>query len=287
MNTNVKSLSTRIVAEGLVFGESPRWHDGRLWASDMLGGKVVVIGADGHVEESAAVPTGPSGLGWLLDGRMIVVSMADAKLLAFKDGAGQPYADLSISRGTPNDMVVDARGRAYVGNAGCNLFAGVLDPKPTNLVLVEDGVAREVASDLIFPNGMVLTPDGSTLIVAESHAHRLTAFDVDSADGSLSRRRIFADLGKRTPDGICMDADRAVWAGTGESGEFIRVLEGGKITHTIPTDGRFATACVTGGADRRSLFLVTAHFSPELFAKGQTSARIEMTAVETAGIGNP
>ena len=286
MSATAGTLPTRVVAEGLVFGEAPRWHEGRIWVSDMLGGKVMTMSPSGRMEESVAVPTGASGLGWLRDGRMVVVSMADSRLLAFKDGVPEIYADLGISRGTPNDMVVDEYGRAYVGNAGCNLFAGI-DPKPTNLIMVEDGRAREVADDLIFPNGMAISPGGSTLIVAETFAHRLTAFDINPRDGSLSRRRVFADLGNRTPDGICMDAKGAIWAGSAETGEFIRVREGGEVTNVINTSGRFATACVTGGADRRSLYMITAHFTPELFAKKETTARIELADLEIPGAGIP
>jgi sugar lactone lactonase YvrE len=282
----VGTLSPRILTEGLIFGEAPRWHDGRIWASDMLGGRVISVDHNGRLEQRAEVPSGASGLGWLQDGRMVVVSMADSRLLTFKDGISQNYADLSISRGTPNDMVVDGNGRAYVGNAGCNLFAGI-NPKPTNLVLVENGRAREVAEDLIFPNGMVIDPDGTTLIVAETFAHRLTAFDINSSDGSLSRRRLFADVGKRTPDGICMDAEGAIWLASAETGEFIRVREGGKVTHVVDTGGRFAAACVTGGPSRRSLFMITAHMTPELFAKRATTARIEVADLEVPGAGNP
>lgn len=286
MKATVGTLSTRIVADGLVFGEAPRWHNGSIWATDLLGGKVVTLASNGRFEERATVTAGASGLGWLRDGRMVVVSMADSRLLTFKNGIAETYADLSISRGTPNDMVVDSQGRAYVGNTGCDLFAGI-DPKPTNLLMVEDGSTREVTDDLIFPNGMAISPDGSTLVVAETFAHRLTAFDVNAKDGTLSRRRVFADLGNRTPDGICMDADGAIWAGTAEAGEFIRIRENGEITHVISTNGRFATACVTGGDGRRSLFMITAHFTPELFAKRETTARIELADLEIPGAGRP
>lgn len=213
--------SSHVYATGLRFGEGPRWHEGALWLSDMFGKKVVRVAAGGTVETVAEIPGAPSGLGWLPDGRMIVVSMTDSKLVAIDGGKVEAYADLSaICRGTPNDMAVDRHGRAYVGNAGCNLFAG-LDPRPTNLVLVENGKARQVADDLIFPNGMVISPDGRTLIVAETFAHRLTAFDIEP-DGSLAGRRVFADTGTRTPDGICLDTEGAVWVSSSETGEFVR-----------------------------------------------------------------
>jgi sugar lactone lactonase YvrE len=146
---------------------------------------------------------------------------------------------------------------------------------------------QEVADDLVFPNGMAITPDGLTLIVAETFAHRLTAFDIDPESGTLSNRRIFADLIDKMPDGICMDAEGAIWLASSETSEFLRVHEGGEITHRIDTGGRFATACVTGGSDRKSLYLVTAHMTPELFAARQTTARVELAQLDVAGQGNP
>lgn len=283
----MQNLNTRIVAEGLVFGEAPRWHDGRLWLSDMLGDRVFSLDPDGALVPVITVPDGASGLGWLPDGRMLVVSMRNRKLLAVRDGQAEDYADLALSHGTPNDMIVDPQGRAYVGNTGCDMFAEGIVPRPTNLLLVADGIVREVADDLVFPNGMVITPDGRTLIVAETFAHRLTAFDIDPASGSLSNRRVFADLVDKKPDGICMDAQGGIWIASCETLEFLRVLEGGVITHRIDTGGRFAAACVTGGADRKSLYLVTAHMTPELFAARQTTARVEVAQLEIAGHGFP
>jgi sugar lactone lactonase YvrE len=283
----MQTLSTRIIAEGLVFGEAPRWHNGQLWLSDMLGGTVYSMNTDGALDPVLAVPDGPSGLGWLPDGRMLVVSMGNRKLLVANDGNAEIFADLAASNGTPNDMIVDQQGRAYVGNAGCDMFSEGIVPRPTNLLLVADGVVQVVADDLIFPNGMVITPDGGTLIVAETFAHRLTAFDIDPASGKLSNRRIFADLIDKMPDGICMDAEGAIWMASSETLEFLRVREGGEITHRIDTGGRFAAACVTGGPDRKTLYLVTAHMTPELFAARQTTARVEVAPLDIAGQGSP
>jgi sugar lactone lactonase YvrE len=285
--TPMQQLKSKVVAEGLIFGEGPRWHDGRLWLSDMLGDKVYALTPDGALDVVVEAPHGASGLGWLPDGRMLFVSMRDAKLVAVRDGQTEVYADVSASRGTPNDMLVDAKGRAYVGNTGCDMFVEGINPRPTNLLLVENGRAREVASDLIFPNGMALTPDGKTLVVAETFAHRLTAFDVDPQTGSLSGRRVFADLGDKTPDGICMDAEGAVWISSAVTCEFVRVREGGEITHRIDTGGRFAAACAAGGPDRKTLYLITAHMTPELFAQKKTDSRIESVLLETAGAGQP
>jgi len=280
-------LDTRTVAEGLVFGEAPRWHDGRLWLSDMLGDMVYALDPGGSLQPVIAVPDGPSGLGWLPDGRMLVVSMRNRKLLAATGNDAEVYADLGLSGGTPNDMIVDLQGRAYVGNSGCDMFVEGIVPRPTNLLLVTDGVAQEVANDLVFPNGMVITPDGRTLIVAETFAHRLTAFDIDPANGLLSNRRIFADLVDKLPDGICMDAEGAIWFASCETLEFFRVREGGEITHRIDTGGRFAAACVTGGSDRKTLYLITAHMTPELFAARQTTSRVETVQLDVVGQGYP
>lgn len=275
-----------VSAGELRFGEGPRWHDGALWVSDMFGQRVVRIDGSGKAATVAEVPGSPSGLGWLADGRLLIVSMTDAKLVTAEDGKIGVYADLSqICRGTPNDMAVDRHGRAYVGNAGCNLFAG-LDPKPTNLVLVENGKAREVADELIFPNGIALDGNGTTLVVAETFAHRLTAFSV-RPDGSLFDRREFARLEGRTPDGICLDSEGAVWVASAETGEVLRVLEGGQITDRIDCAGRFAAACVTGGTTRQTLFMVLSETTPEKFMRGESSCSIESTEISVPGVGFP
>lgn len=278
--------SSHTYATGLRFGEGPRWHEGALWLSDMLGKRVVRVAADGTIETVAEIPGAPSGLGWLPDGRMIVVSMTDSKLVAVDGSKVEVYADLSaICRGTPNDMAIDRHGRAYVGNAGCNLFAGI-DPKPTNLVLVEDGKARQVADDLIFPNGIAIDGGGEMLVVAETFAHRLTAFSI-ATDGSLSERREFARLDGRTPDGICFDSEGALWVASAETGEILRIREGGEITHQIDVAGRFASACVTGGLDRRTLFMIISETTPEKFMKGESSCSIESIQIPVSGAGTP
>lgn len=281
-----KHARTTLSAGELRFGEGPRWHDGALWVSDMFGRKVVRVDDRGDVATVAEIPGSPSGLGWLADGRLLVVSMTDAKLLAVKDGRTSVYANLSdICRGTPNDMAVDQYGRAYVGNAGCNLFAG-LDPKPTNLVLVENGTVREVADDLIFPNGIAIDGSGTTLAVAETFAHRITAFSV-RADGSLVNRRQFARLEGRTPDGLCFDSEGALWVASAETGEVLRVLEGGEITDRIDCDGLFAAACVTGGPSRQTLFMVLSQTSPEKFMRGESSCSIQSIEISVPGAGVP
>ena len=179
-------MAMNTLVEGLCFGEGPRWHDGRLWLSDMHAHQVINVDGQGNVDVVVEVPNRPSGLGWLPDGDLLIVSMRDRQVLRY-DGAGlHTHSDLSqLASFDCNDMVVDGNGRAYVGNFGFDLHAGEA-PKAAELICVEpDGSARIVADELLFPNGTVITPDGQTLIVGESWGGRLTAFDIDAA-GNLS-----------------------------------------------------------------------------------------------------
>ena len=239
----------------LAFPESPRWHAGALWFSDFYTHRVQRVGMDGRCETVATVPGQPSGLGWLPDGRLLVVSMTERRLLRLDGQVLTEVADLSkLAPFHCNDMVVDLSGRAYIGNFGFDLAARET-PRSTGLILVlPDGQARVVAQDLHFPNGTVITPDGRTLIVGESYASRLTAFDI-AQDGSLSGRREWARLDKATPDGICLDAEGAIWLASPISREVIRVREGGEVTHRIATPGQ-ALACMLGGSDRCTLFVL-------------------------------
>jgi len=234
---------------GLAFPEAPRWHAGELWFSDFYLQRVCRASPAGCVRTVVELDDQPSGLGWLPDGRLLVVAMKKRQLLRLDPGGLRVHADLSPLVEWPcNDMLVDAQGRAYVGNFGFDLHAKA-PVAPTVLLLVEPtGAARVVAADLHFPNGMALTPDGRTLIVAESYGQRLTAFEVE-ADGSLRGRRTWAQFGEKgvAPDGICLDADGAVWMASPVSREVLRVREGGAVTHRLAT-GEQATACAIGGA---------------------------------------
>ncbi|MEO8656306.1 MAG: SMP-30/gluconolactonase/LRE family protein [Ramlibacter sp.] len=273
----------------LAFPESPRWHDGALWFSDFYTRRVNRATPDGRVETVVEVPGQPSGLGWLPDGRLLVVSMNDRRLLRLDGGALTVVADLSALAPAPcNDMLVDAQGRAYIGNFGFDLQARA-PFAPTSLIMVTpEGAARVVATGMHFPNGTVLTPDGRTLIVGESYGQRLTAFDV-RADGSLDNRRVWAHLhGKGVgPDGICLDAEGAIWLASPVTREVLRVREGGEITHRIPTANQ-AVACMLGGADRRTLFVVTGRVlvTPEE-SLAQRSGMISSVRVEVPGAGMP
>ena len=229
----------------LAFPESPRWHDGALWFSDFYTRRVNRATPDGRVETVVEVPGQPSGLGWLPDGRLLVVSMNDRRLLRLDGGALTVVADLSALAPAPcNDMLVDAQGRAYIGNFGFDLQARAPFASTSLIMVTPEGAARVVATDMHFPNGTVLTPDGRTLIVGESYGQRLTAFDV-RADGSLANRRVWAQLhGKGVgPDGICLDAEGAIWLASPVTREVLRVREGERSPIASPRRTRRWLAC--------------------------------------------
>lgn len=276
----------KILLDGLCFPEGPRWHQGELYLSDMHGRVVVAVDLNGRRRDVAEVPARPSGLGFGPDGRLRVVSMTDRKLLLLGDQGLQTVADLSqLAGGHCNDMVMDASGRAYVGNFGFD-FEGGEQPKSTSLVIVEpDGSARIGASELMFPNGCAITPDGRTLIVAETFARRLTTFRIDE-HGSLHDRRTFAEL-PVLPDGICLDAEGCVWvASPAAPGGFVRVAEGGEIRDRIELGDRFGYACMLGGPDRRTLFLLEAfQVRPAQCVPG--NGRVRAVEVDVAGAGWP
>lgn len=277
---------TTTVVEGLAFPEAPRWHDGKLWFSDFYTRKVHCVDADGKLSTVAEVPGQPSGLGWLPDGRLLVVSMHDRRLLRQNANGLETAADLSaLAPSLCNDMVVDRLGRAYVGNFGFDMFNK--EPvKATVLILVTpDGQARVVADELLFPNGCVITADQSTLIVAETFGKRLTAFDI-TADGSLRKRRVWAGLGEASPDGICIDAEGAVWVASPPTSEFLRVREGGEITDRISVSSQ-AIACALGGHDLRTLYMVTGRVSKAERALAERNGRIEAVRVDVPGFAEP
>lgn len=253
---------------GLAFGESPRWHEGRLWFSDFGANEVITASLDGSREVIADVPGMPMGLGFLPDGRLIVVSARDGQLLAIQPGAPlTTYADLSaLSQHPWSDMVVDGRGNAYVGNIGFNFPVGEFAPGILALV-TPDGAPRLVADGLVFANGMVITPDNQTLIMAETYAHRLTAFDI-AADGTLSGQRVWADLDGAFPDGICLDAEGAIWYAEVPGKRCVRVREGGQVLQTIELD-RGCFACALGGPGKQTLLLLAAEFSTTGSMSGQ------------------
>jgi sugar lactone lactonase YvrE len=254
MSPRRSSLSEpRVVLRGLAYVESPRWHDGRLWFAHWGTDQIIAVDLDGNSE---VVGYGPGGLGWsigwLPDGRLLVTG--EGLQRREPDGSMVPHADLSDLAGDWNELVVDGRGNVYV-NGGCDFDPGEGDPPGIIALVTPDGAVRQVADSIAFPNGMVVTPDNQTLIIAESFAGRLTAFDI-AADGSLSNRRVWADgVG---PDGICLDAEGAIWTQS-QGSACVRVREGGEVLERIELD-RFPFACMLGGPDGRTLFILAAEW---------------------------
>lgn len=279
-------IVARTIASGFAYPEGPRWHEGQLWFADQHDETVHILAANGARVDSFHVEGGPSGMGWLPDGDLLVVSMEEHKLLRRGKAGLSLYCDLGqIHHHLTNEMVVDSAGRAYVGNIGFNFEAG--DPvTPTMLVMVDEtGMPQVVADDLVCPNGTVITPDGQRLIIAESLAHRLTTFDIAS-DGSLSNRRIFAEVPGHIPDGICLDAEGCVWAASPFSNSVIRVREGGEIVETVAIEGAGAFACMLGGADGCDLYVCVASSSMRPETQQKRDGRIDVARVTVpAAIG--
>jgi sugar lactone lactonase YvrE len=274
---------------GIVFGEQPRWHEDRLWFSDWGTREVVSVDLDGNAEVVLKVPSFPCCADWLPDGRLLVVSGREGLLLRREpDGTVVNHADLKQASdpAAGNELVVDGRGNAYVNGGGFDLIAGE-DFAPGVIALAApDGSARRVADGLAFPNGMLITADDSTLIVAESYARRLTAFDI-GADGSLANRRIWADLGDGVPDGICLDAEGAVWYADVPNKRCVRVREGGEVLQTVKLD-RGCFACALGGPDRATLFLVATEWNgPARMFQGPRTGQILTVEAPAPGAGRP
>jgi sugar lactone lactonase YvrE len=253
----VQHPRVRVLLEGGCFFEGPRWRDGRWWVSDFFRHVVLAVDERGRSEEIARVDAQPSGLGWLPDGSLLVVSMRDRRVLRLLDGELELHADLAGLCDWPaNDMVVAADGRAFVGNFGFELDGG--EPEPTSLVRVDpDGSASIAAGGLMCPNGSVITPDGRTLIVGETFAARYTAFTV-AADGSLGERRVWADLraGRIAPDGCALDAEGCIWTADARHNRCCRIAEGGAVLAELALpEGLRCFACMLGGDDGRTLLV--------------------------------
>ena len=288
--------TAEIIATGVYFGEGPRWHGDRLWFSDFFANCVYSVGTDHALRTELTIADRPSGLGWLPDGRLLVVSMVDRKVLRREaDGSVVTHADLSgIAEYHCNDMVVDRHGRAYVGNFGFDLDHAVatetvtqlLHERMATLVRVDpDGTVHVAARDMKFPNGAVVTGDGRTLIVAETLAQTLTAFTI-AEDGSLHDRRIWADLGGRAPDGICLDADGDIWVANPLAPEAFLVAEDGGVVDVVDTvEPCFAVAL--GGADGRTLYCLTAPSGRADRAAQEPRGALRAVTVDTPGAGIP
>lgn len=295
-----REIST--VVTGMAYLECPRWHDQRIWFSDFYTCRVYSAAEDGSdLRVEAEVAQQPSGLGWLPDGRLLIVSMRDARVLRREpDGTLVCHADVSGHvNGLLNDMVVDSRGRAFVGEFGFDLMGGA-DLKPGSVLRVDpDGTVTKAADDMWFPNGSVITP-GGTLLVDETFGNRVTAFDI-ADDGTLTNRRTWAKFGELpterelekmlpqiviAPDGCCLDADTQLWIADGLGGRVIRVRQGGEITEEIPA-GTGVFACMLGGSDGRTLFACTAPDFAEEARKNAREASLVAARVGTPRAGLP
>jgi sugar lactone lactonase YvrE len=274
----------RTLMTGISFGESPRWHDGRLWFSDWAGQRLHAVGLDGASEVVATIESFPFCIDFLPDGRLLVLHSAQQKLLRMDDEL-VTHADLGgISEFPWNEVSTDSRGFAFLNNIGFDFAGG--EPGPGFVAVVTlDGDVRTVAADLQFPNGMAVTPDDSTLIVAESYANCLTAFDI-GPDGALSNRRVWAPLGDDNPDGICLDAEGAVWYADVPHEHCVRVAEGGEVLQTVQLD-RGAFSCALGGPDLRQLFVVATRWDPMNIGVGDPTGEIQVVDVEVPGVPRP
>lgn len=277
-------LHTLMTGLGLV--ESPRWHDGRLWFSNWLAREIIAVDLDGKSEVITGVPSFPFCIDWLPDGRLLVVSGGEGRLLRReRDGSLAVHADLSgLSRYPWNEIDVDGRGTIYLNCINFDFPAGAFAPGIIALV-TPDGAMQQVADSLAFPNGMTVTPDNTTLIVAESYANQLTAFDI-AADGTLANRRVWAEVGNDHPDGICLDADGAVWYADVGTKRCVRVREGGEVLQTIELD-RGCFACELGGEDGRTLFMLAASFDPATGSVWQQTGQVVMAEAPAPGAGWP
>lgn len=258
VNKKNAASGLQTLLKDIAFGESPRWHDGRLWFADWLAHEIIAVDTEGKSEVVIRVPFSsfPFSIDWLPDGRLLIVSSSDRPLLRREpDGTLVSHADLSSLSATGwNEIVVDGRANVYINAGNFNPLAGEKFVPGIIAVIAPDGSVRQVADDIAFPNGMAVTSDNLTLIIAESYGKKLTAFDI-AADGGLSNRRVWADLGDGVPDGICLDAEGAVWYADVPNKRCVRVREGGEVLQTINLD-RGCFACALGGADRKTLFMV-------------------------------
>jgi len=289
--------ATRVLTEGIYFGEGPRWREGRLWFSDFHAHAVKSVSLAGDTRTEFEIDDRPSGLGWAPDGSMLVVSMIKRQVLRRSpDGAMAVHADLSDIAGFHcNDMVVDSWGGAYVGNFGFDLDAAI-DARGAQSVIADhptarlaridpNGATRVAAADMHFPNGSVITPDGKTLIVGETLAGCLTAFDI-GPDGSLSGRRVWAATWPRIPDGIALDAEGAVWIANPIAPECARIAQGGAVLEVIDT-AEPCFACMLGGEDGRALFMLTAKTADAHEAAASPTGKVLVAAVEAPHAGRP
>jgi sugar lactone lactonase YvrE len=279
-------LTAEVLATGLGLAESPRWHDGRLWFSDWVAQTVIALDLGGHSEVITEVRTLPFSIDWLPAGPLLVTS-GRAVLRLEEDGSLVTHADLSgITAHGLNEIVVSGRGSVYVNAVGFDMAAGADFAPGMVAVIAPDGSTRRVADGIAFPNGMALTPDSSTLIVADSYGRQLTAFDI-GADDTLSGRRVWADLGDGIPDGVCLDADGAVWYADVPNQRCVRVAEGGEVLEQVDVD-RGCFACMLGGADGSTLFILAQDWNgPEAIGRGPRTGQVLAVEAPAPHAGRP
>ncbi|TPL61839.1 SMP-30/gluconolactonase/LRE family protein [Mesorhizobium sp. B2-4-2] len=280
--------NAKIIAKGLAFGESPRWHEGRLWLCNWGTGEIVAVSEDGKSRVMLTVPAVlPYSIDWLPDGRLLVISGREGLLLRQEvDGRLVTHADLrDLSKSPWNEIVVDGRGNIYVNGGGPAPAPGQHFGPGTIVLITPDGTARQVAGNIAFANGMAVTPDNRTLIIAESHSNRLTAFDI-TADGTLANRRVWADV-DGYPDGICLDAEGAVWYADVPNKRCAQVREGGEVMQTVTAD-RGCFACMLGGVDGRTLFITVAEWRGfDHMTSDARTGQVLGVAVSSPGAGWP
>lgn len=278
----MRELESHLLVDGLTYGEGPRWHDGALWFSDMHADAVRTLDPSGVLGLGAHAHH-PSGIGWTPDGDLLVTTLHNAVLTRITSSGPQVYCDLSAQGLSLNDMVTTPDGLVYV-DVYTEQGAGA--PHGDIVLVTPEGEARVVAAGLLTPNGMAVTPDRSTLIASETFGHQLHAWSIE-ADGALSDHRVFADLGERSPDGLCLDAEGGVWVGCFLTGEFLRVVEGGEITDRVSTGKSWAVAPALGGPEMRTLYLVVNDTTFMGVATGDSKCRIEAVEVAVPGCGSP
>jgi sugar lactone lactonase YvrE len=275
-----------VLMDGLGLGESPRWHEGRLWFADWVAQEVIAVGLNGGSEVIANIRSLPFSIDWLPHGPMLITRGRELLRLE-RDGSLVIHADLrELSEHGLNEIVIDGRGNVYVNGPGFDMMAGAEFVPGMVAVLMADGSPRRVADEIAFPNGMAVTPDNSTLIVADSYGNELTGFDIE-ADGGLSNRRVWANLGEGVPDGICIDAEGQVWYADVPNRRCVRVREGGQVTRTIEMD-RGCFACMLGGADGRTLFIMAQEWNgPKAIGEGPRTGQVIVAEAPAPHAGWP
>lgn len=278
--------SSRLLSDDVVYPESPRWHDGKLYFSDVHDYRIKVLDRQGRLSTLAQVPTRPAGLGFLPDGQLLVATAFDRTLSLVEDGGLRPVCDLSaMTSGFLNDMVVDGLGRAYVGATGFNLMAGETPRAGQIVSFTLDAGPVLVSDDVRFPNGIAISEDHTRLVLSETAAQRVSMFDI-ATDGTLGPRRTFIELGTAT-DGLCLDRDGGIWVALLTAGQFVHVSGSGQVDDRIDTEGRLAVACVFGGEDRRDLILCSADTTMAELANGVSRGQIHAVNAAAAGAGWP